>query len=92
MLYFLLGDLATIPFVIAFVVGASKGNIIHSVIVGSIMIAVSLYVATDIAPLFTDMAMRADINLPEGSAQVSSIDQGGNIVNWVIWRFFDLFN
>ncbi|WP_080872967.1 PTS galactitol transporter subunit IIC [Oceanobacillus timonensis] len=86
------GDLATIPFVIAFVVGASKGNIIHSVIVGSIMIAVSLYVATDIAPLFTDMAMNADINLPEGSAQVSSIDQGGNIVNWVIWRFFDLFN
>lgn len=86
------GDLATIPFVIAFVVGASKGNIIHSVIVGSIMIAISLYVATDIAPLFTDMAMRADINLPEGSAQVSSIDQGGNIVNWVIWRFFDLFN
>lgn len=86
------GDLATIPFVIAFVVGASKGNIIHSVIVGSIMIAVSLYVATDIAPLFTDMAMGADINLPEGSAMVSSIDQGGNIVNWVIWRIFDIFN
>ena len=75
------GDLATIPFVVAFVVGAARGNIIHSVIVGSVMIALSLYMATDIAPLFSDMASTASINLPEGSAMVSSIDQGGNLVN-----------
>lgn len=86
------GDLATIPFVIAFIVGAARGNIIHSVIVGTIMIALSLYMATDIAPVFTQMAMEANINLPEGSAAVSSIDQGGNLINWVIWRVFDLFN
>lgn len=86
------GDLATIPFVIAFIVGAARGNIIHSVIVGTIMIALSLYMATDIAPVFTQMATEASINLPEGSAMVSSIDQGGNLINWVIWRFFDLFN
>ncbi|WP_010097377.1 galactitol-specific PTS transporter subunit IIC [Ornithinibacillus scapharcae] len=86
------GDLATIPFVIAFIVGAARGNIIHSVIVGTIMIALSLYMATDIAPVFTQMAVDAKINLPEGSASVSSIDQGGNLVNWIIWRVFDLFN
>lgn len=86
------GDLATIPFVIAFIVGAARGNIIHSVIVGTIMIALSLYMATDIAPVFTQMATEASIKLPEGSAMVSSIDQGGNLINWVIWRFFDLFN
>ncbi len=50
------GDLATIPFVVAFIVGAARGNIIHSVIVGTIMIAISLYIATDVAPIFTDMA------------------------------------
>ncbi|WP_096274237.1 galactitol-specific PTS transporter subunit IIC [Paucisalibacillus globulus] len=86
------GDLATIPFVIAFIVGAARGNIIHSVIVGTIMIALSLYMATDIAPVFTQMAVDANINMPEGSASVSSIDQGGNLINWVIWRVFDLFN
>ncbi|WP_047982687.1 galactitol-specific PTS transporter subunit IIC [Ornithinibacillus contaminans] len=86
------GDLATIPFVIAFIVGAAKGNIVHSVLVGAIMIALSLYMATDIAPVFTEMATTAKINLPEGSAMVSSIDQGGNLINWVIWRIFDLFN
>lgn len=86
------GDLATIPFVIAFVVGAAKGNIIHSLIAGTIMIALSLYMATSIAPVFTDMAKAAHINLPKGSAMVSSIDQGGNLLNWIIWKIFSLFN
>ena len=54
------GDLATIPFIVAFIVGAARGNIIHSVIVGAIMIAISLYIATDIAPMFTEMAMKSD--------------------------------
>ncbi|GGN59029.1 MULTISPECIES: galactitol-specific PTS transporter subunit IIC [Oceanobacillus] len=85
-------DLATIPFVIAFIVGASKGNIIHSVIVGTIMIGFSLYMATDIAPIMTDMAISAEVNLPEGSAMISSIDQGGNLINWIIWKIFGIFN
>ncbi|MFP7171416.1 PTS galactitol transporter subunit IIC [Terribacillus sp. FSL K6-0262] len=85
-------DLATIPFIVAFIVGAAKGNIIHSVITGTIMIALSLYMATDIAPIFTDMTTSAAIEMPEGSAMVSSIDQGGNLVNWIIWKLFALFN
>jgi len=86
------GDLATIPFIVAFIVGAARGNIIHSVIVGAIMIAISLYIATDVAPMFTDMAMQSDFEMPEGSAMISSLDQGGNIVNWVIFKLFSIFN
>ncbi|WP_082233250.1 galactitol-specific PTS transporter subunit IIC [Halobacillus massiliensis] len=86
------GDLATIPFIVAFIVGGAKGNIVHSVIVGTVMIALSLYLATDVAPIFTEMAVNADFNMPEGSARISSIDQGGNLVNWVIYKFFALFN
>ncbi|WP_298785317.1 galactitol-specific PTS transporter subunit IIC [uncultured Marinococcus sp.] len=86
------GDLATIPFVVAFIVGAARGNIIHSVLVGTVMIALSLYMATDIANVFTTMAQNADFDMPEDSARISSIDQGGNLINWLIWRFFELFN
>ncbi|MYL29886.1 MULTISPECIES: galactitol-specific PTS transporter subunit IIC [Halobacillus] len=86
------GDLATIPFVVAFIVGAARGNIVHSVIVGTVMIALSLYMATDVAPLFTEMAVNADFNMPDGSAKISSIDQGGNLVNWIIYKVFSLFN
>lgn len=86
------GDLATIPFIAAFIVGAARGNLIHSVIAGTVMIALSLYMATDIAPVFTEMATAAKINLPEDSAMVSSLDQGGNLINWLIWKFFALFH
>ncbi|SDM65602.1 galactitol-specific PTS transporter subunit IIC [Sediminibacillus halophilus] len=88
------GDLATIPFVVAFIVGAARGNIIHSVIVGTVMIALSLYMATDIAPVFTEMGANADLemDIAEKSTRISSIDQGGNLINWLIWRFFELFN
>ncbi|QAS51516.1 galactitol-specific PTS transporter subunit IIC [Halobacillus litoralis] len=86
------GDLATIPFVVAFIVGAARGNIVHSVIVGTLMIALSLYMATDVAPIFTEMAFNADFEMPEGSAKISSIDQGGNLVNWIIFKVFSLFN
>ncbi|PTM58463.1 PTS galactitol transporter subunit IIC [Desmospora activa] len=86
------GDLATIPFIVAFIVGAARGNIVHSVIVGTVMIALSLYMATDIAPLHTDMANNAQFNIPEGTNLISSIDQGGNLVNYVIYKLFSLFN
>lgn len=86
------GDLATIPFIVAFIVGAARGNIVHSVIVGTIMIAISLYIATDIAPIFTQMAENASFDMPEGSTKISSIDQGGNILNWIIFKIFSLFN
>ncbi|HDJ7306041.1 TPA: PTS galactitol transporter subunit IIC [Staphylococcus aureus] len=86
------GDLATIPFVVAFIVGAARGNIIHSVIVGTIMIAISLYIATDVAPIFTDMAKGTNVQMPKGSSEISSIDQGGNIDNYLIFKLFSLFN
>ncbi|SDC68575.1 PTS system IIC component, Gat family [Melghirimyces thermohalophilus] len=85
------GDLATIPFIVAFIVGAARGNIIHSVIIGTVMIGLSLYMATDVAQIFTQMAINADFNMPEGSAKISSIDQGGNLVNWLIYKLFSLF-
>ncbi|RSL30555.1 PTS galactitol transporter subunit IIC [Salibacterium salarium] len=86
------GDLATIPFVVAFIVGAARGNIVHSVLVGTVMIALSLYMATDIAQLHTQMAQDAQFEMPEDTNLISSIDQGGNMINYVIYKFFGLFN
>jgi galactitol PTS system EIIC component len=86
------GDLATIPFIVAFIVGASRGNIVHSVIVGTVMITLSLYMATDLANLHTQMAIDAKFKMPEGASKISSIDQGGNLINYVIYKVFALIN
>ncbi|SKC83434.1 PTS galactitol transporter subunit IIC [Maledivibacter halophilus] len=86
------GDLATIPFIVAFIVGAARGNIVHSVIAGTIVIAMSLYMATDVAAFHTQMAIDAKFNMPEGASMISSIDQGGNLINYVIYKIFGIFN
>ncbi|KIL49634.1 PTS galactitol transporter subunit IIC [Jeotgalibacillus soli] len=86
------GDLATIPFIVAFIVGAARGNIVHSVIVGTVLIALTLYMATDLAVIHTEMAVNGQFNMPEGTNLVSSLDQGGNLINYVIYKFFAVFN
>jgi len=81
------GDLATIPFYIAFVVGSRKGNIIHSLIAGTVMVALSLYMATNFAAVHTQMIHGAQFHMPQGATQISSLDMGGNLFNWLILKF-----
>jgi PTS system galactitol-specific IIC component len=33
------------------------------------------YIATDVAPIFTDMAKGTNVQMPKGSSEISSIDQ-----------------
>jgi PTS system, galactitol-specific IIC component len=80
------GDLASIPFFIAFIVGASKGNIVHSVITGTILMALSLYMATDFAGVYTQMIQQAHFQMPEGASQMTNFDTGGNLFNWIILK------
>jgi PTS system galactitol-specific IIC component len=81
------GDLATIPFYVAFVVGSRKGNIVHSVITGTIVLALSLLMATDFAAVHTQMMSGANFQVPGGATQISSLDMGGNFLNWIILKF-----
>ncbi|WP_286908361.1 PTS galactitol transporter subunit IIC [Clostridium sp. UBA1652] len=83
-------DLATIPFIVAFIVGSRKGNIVQSVITGTIVMAFSLYMATDFAPVFTQMLSGADFNMPEGATLVSNFDTGGNLLNWLVLKLSQL--
>lgn len=84
------GDLATLPFYMAFIVGFRKGNIVHSVITGTILIAISLFMATNFAEVHTAMMANADFNMPNGMTQISSLDMGGNLFNWLILKFAEL--
>ena len=86
------GDLATIPFIVCFIVGAARGNIVHSVLVGAVVIAMSLYMATDVAAFHTQMAVDAHFKMPAGATTISSIDQGGNVIHYVIYKIFTLFH
>ncbi|SFC49888.1 PTS galactitol transporter subunit IIC [Clostridium uliginosum] len=86
------GDLATICFYVAFIVGAAKGNIVHSVIAGTIVMALVLLMATNIASFHTDMAIMAKFTMPDGASTISSLDMGGNFLNWIIIKVFQLLS
>ncbi|WP_416176576.1 PTS galactitol transporter subunit IIC [Clostridium sp.] len=84
------GDLATICFYVAFIVGAAKGNIVHSVIAGTIVMSFVLLMATNIAPFHTMMAQQAHFTMPNGTSTISSLDLGGNFLNWIVVKIFQL--
>ena len=83
------GDLATIPFYVAFIVCFRKGNIVQSVITGTIVLAISLYMSTNYAPVHTELLQQANM-MPKGAAIVSSIDTGGNLFKWAILKLSQL--
>lgn len=86
------GDLATIPFIVAFIVAAARGNIIHSVLAGIVVISMSLLMSSAMAEFQTSMGIIANFTMPEGSALISSIDQAGNLINFIIFKVFAIFN
>lgn len=86
------GDLATIPFIVAMIVAAARGNIVHSVLAGVVVISMSLLMASATAEFHTQMGVIANFKMPDGAAMISSIDQGGNLVHFVIFKLFALFN
>lgn len=84
------GDLATIPFYVAFIVGSRKGNIIQSMVTGAVVLTLALWMATNFAEVHTEM-MRGVYEFPEGASQVTSLDMGGNFLNWAILKLSQLF-
>lgn len=86
------GDLATIPFLVCLMVPVFKGNIVRTVIAGTLYIAVGLYIATWIAPLFTETAIKSGFDMGS-STSISALVDGavwtpglfvglGKIANW----------
>ncbi|ATG50214.1 PTS sugar transporter subunit IIC [Brachybacterium vulturis] len=71
-------DLATIPFIVAVMVPIFRGNIVRSVIGGGILIGAGLFIATWIAPTFTQIAVESGFALEDGQATISSLVDGAN--------------
>lgn len=86
------GDLATIPFYVAFITPSRKGNILHTVLAGTVMMAIGLYIATNFAPLHTELVAGLDSVSGLAGSEFSSFDTGGNILKWLATRLAELIN
>ena len=53
---------------------------------GTVVMALALLMATDFAPVYTAMLQQAHFAIPKGVAQMSNLDTGGNLFNWLILK------
>lgn len=80
------GDLATIPFLICLMAAVFNGNIIRTVIAGSIYMVSILYITSWVAPLVTAAAQSANFDL-QGNAMITALAEGGL---WTTWMYVGL--
>lgn len=83
----LFADLAVIPFVVALFAPLMKGNVVRMIIAGILELGVGFYIATGLAPVFTQAAQGAGFQMPEGALQITSIGDG---FLWPYWFFSTL--
>ncbi len=76
-------DLAATAFFVAMVPPLTKGNLFRSILYGSIIMTMVLYIASSFAPLLTQIAADIGYGIPEGAVQITGLS-GGNWIAWVL--------
>ncbi|MBO0472619.1 PTS system, galactitol-specific IIC component [Enterococcus sp. DIV0840] len=80
------GDLATIPFLVCLMAAVFAGNIVRTVIAGSIYMVSILYITSWVAPLVTMSAKAANFDL-QGNSSITALAEGGL---WTTWMYVGL--
>lgn len=70
------GDLAAIPFIVCLMAAVFKGNIIRTVLGGTIYMGLILYIASWTAPLMSSAAVAASFDLA-GNTSITALSEGG---------------
>ncbi|MDR1214997.1 MAG: PTS galactitol transporter subunit IIC [Propionibacteriaceae bacterium] len=76
------GDLATIGFFVAIAVGVHKGNIFRTLVSGSLIMAITIWIATHMIDLQT--ALAREVGLLGEVGRVGSLDQGGSPITYLL--------
>lgn len=79
-------DLAVIPWMFVLIIPIVKNNGFRALVIGFFTLLVGLWIATDLAPMITEAARRANFAIPSGADQISSICDGANPLTWAIVR------
>lgn len=84
------GDLATIGFFVAMAVAVHQGNLFRTLISGTIIMSITLWIATQTIGLNTQLA--ANAGTLKAGEQVASMDQGGSPVTYILVQALTLEN
>ncbi|MGJ3508683.1 PTS galactitol transporter subunit IIC [Enemella sp. A6] len=82
------GDLATIGFFVAIAVGVHKGNLFRTLISGSVIMVITVWIANQMIGLQTELAK--NVGLLGNASEVSSLDQAGSPITYLLAKAGDL--
>jgi PTS system galactitol-specific IIC component len=83
------GDLATIGFFISMAVGIHKGNLFRTIISGAFIMYITIWISNMMIDVHTKLAMNVGTI---DSGQVTSLDQGGSPITFILTEIFNLQN
>ncbi|MGL5721610.1 MAG: PTS galactitol transporter subunit IIC [Brevinema sp.] len=84
------GDLATIGFFVAMAVAVHKGNLFRTLISGSIIMAINIWIANQTIDWHTKMAQ--DVGVVQPGSLVASLDQGGAPITYIFTQLLTFQN
>ncbi len=76
-------DLAATAFFICMVPPLTKGNFFRSILYGTIIMVMILYISSAFAPMLTQIAKDIGYAIPEGAVEITGLS-GGNWIAWVL--------
>lgn len=84
-------DLPALTYFMTAPVIAAKRNSFRSLVLGILVIISMLYIATDLAPLFTSIGHSSGL-VDADAASVSALSSGGEVIAWIIVKIVCLFS
>lgn len=81
------GDLATIGFFIAMATAIHKGNIFRTLISGSIIMTITIWISNQMISLQTELGQQ--VGLVAAGTRVSSLDQAGSPITYLLAKGFN---
>ncbi len=77
-------DLATIPFIIALMTPVFRGNVVRTIIGGTLAMIPTLYISTLLGANFTTAAANVGFKFPANATQITSLVDGGNLLPFLV--------
>ena len=79
------GDLATIGFFVAMAVGIHRGNLFRTLVSGTIIMVMTIWIANQTIAINTALAKSVGSSLVTGEAtRIASLDQGGSPITYLL--------
>ena len=86
-----LAELSGISFLIVWAVIPSNGNVFRGWLIGTVIMAFVLLMASSWAPAMTELGRQANYEFPDGASLITCLTIGGEWVSWVLYKLSAFF-